>query len=109
MDPALIHRVLDNLLMNALEAMPNGGTLTLALGVKGDDIVISVADTGEGIPIEVQEKIFVPLFTTKSGGFGLGLPFCKHAVAAHGGVVAFTSEVGKGTTFTATIPRIHSK
>lgn len=102
-DPHLVRRVLDNLIRNAVEAMPNGGKLTASAYRAGDCINISVADTGVGISDEVAEKLFEFFYTTKSNGTGLGLPFSKRAVEAHGGALTYASTPESGTVFTATL------
>jgi signal transduction histidine kinase len=104
-DPDIMHRVIDNLVKNAVEAMPHGGTLTIEAKKDDTDTKISVSDTGVGIPEEVRSHIFAPLYTTKAGGMGLGLTYCKRAVEAHGGTLSFQTETGKGTTFTINLPQ----
>jgi len=99
-NPVLLRRVLVNLILNAVQAMPNGGRLTLAVGKAQNSASISVQDTGTGIPAEDLEKIFNPFFTTKAQGQGLGLAVCERLVEAQGGEITVTSEVGKGSTFT---------
>ncbi|RLI46002.1 hypothetical protein DRO64_01645, partial [Candidatus Bathyarchaeota archaeon] len=103
-DPVLIKRVLTNLIMNAIQAMENGGLLRISAVKKDDYAYISVQDTGVGIPEENRSKIFQPLFTTKAKGQGLGLAVCKRIVNALQGSITFHSEVGKGTTFTIKLP-----
>jgi PAS domain S-box-containing protein len=103
-DPGLMRRVLENLLSNAAEAMPSGGMIKVDARREGGDVVLSVSDTGVGISEEVGDKVFSPLYTTKPRGVGLGLPFCKRAVEAHGGSIGFNSDPGQGTTFTVKIP-----
>ena len=98
--PVLLKRVLVNLVTNAVQAMPNGGRLTITSRTTQDTAVISVRDTGTGIPAENLPKIFNPFFTTKAQGQGLGLAVCKRLVEAQGGKIAVASEVGKGSTFT---------
>jgi len=102
-DPDLMRRILDNLISNAVEAMPDGGSLRLDVKM-GEETVIEVTDTGVGIPAEKQSHIWEPFFTTKSKGFGLGLAFCKRAVEAQGGSITYESKVGEGTTFTIRLP-----
>ena len=104
-DPQLLKRVLINLVTNSVQAMPQGGDLTIkaqtdALG----QVMITVEDTGVGIPEEVKPKIFTPLFTTKSKGQGFGLAVCKRVLEAQGGSISFESEVGKGAKFKVTLP-----
>lgn len=103
-DPTMMKRILANLITNALQAMPNGGKLTIAAFKKQDEIHLSVQDTGQGIPYENRAKIFQPLFSTKAKGQGFGLAVVKRLVEAHNGTIVFDSEVGKGTTFAMTIP-----
>jgi PAS domain S-box-containing protein len=104
LDPTLFRRVLTNLILNAVQAMPNGGKLTID-GSNGDgSITLAVQDTGVGIAPENLEKIFNPFFTTKAQGQGLGLPVCKRLVEAQDGTINVTSQVGKGSTFTFKIP-----
>lgn len=103
-DRYLMHRAFSNLILNAVQAMPNGGTLTISGSVSDHAVVITVRDTGEGIPTEVEGKLFSPLVTGKAKGTGLGLTVVKRIVDAHGGTIAFKSEKGKGTTFTVTLP-----
>ena len=104
-DRYLIKRVLINLITNAVQAMPDGGTISVKATQKNGVALISVEDTGLGIPDENRNKIFKPLFTTKSKGQGFGLSVCKRLVEAHnGGSITFESEVGKGSKFTIKIP-----
>jgi len=103
-DPAQMRRVYVNLITNAVQAMPEGGKLTITSRRKGDYIEVGVQDTGVGIPKQNMKKIFTPLFTTKAKGVGLGLPICKNLVEAHGGSIEVESEVGKGATFTIRLP-----
>ena len=104
-DPQLIKRVLINLITNAVQAMPNGGELTLRAETSNQGKVqITVKDTGTGIPDEIKSKIFTPLFTTKSKGQGFGLAVCKRVIEAQGGTISFESEVGKGTKFIIELP-----
>lgn len=104
-DPLQMGQVLTNFVTNALQAMPNGGSLRLATRlVSGDEIEISVSDTGEGISPENRKKLFQPLFTTKPKGIGLGLVVCKNLAEANGGRIEVESEPGKGTTFAVLFP-----
>jgi len=97
-------RVLTNLVTNALEAMPEGGRLVVSSHLEGDGLVITVSDTGKGIPDEQQEKLFTPFFTTKTTGVGLGLAYVKDTVEAHGGTVEYTATPGGGAIFMIRIP-----
>ncbi len=102
-DPTLIRRVITNLINNAVQAMPDGGALEIEASKTQNQAVISVSDTGQGIPDEVKPRIFTPLMTTKAKGQGLGLAVVKRIVEALGGEVVFESELGKGTKFTVTL------
>jgi PAS domain S-box-containing protein len=103
-DPEIIRRVLANLVTNALQAMPEGGKLTIGTTKEADDTVITVQDTGVGIPQEVRAKLFTPLFTTKSKGQGFGLAVVKRMIEAMNGTITFESEIGKGTKFILRLP-----
>jgi len=96
--------VFECLFENASDAMPEGGKLTITSKESDGDLEATFTDIGVGMPKEVMEKIWIPLFTTKAKGMGLGLPICKRIVEAHGGNISVESTVGKGTTFTVTIP-----
>ncbi|MDP2900388.1 MAG: PAS domain S-box protein [Candidatus Bathyarchaeota archaeon] len=104
LDPDLMVRVLNNLLENALEAMPSGGGLNVRVEVEKEVVLIRIIDTGVGIPDEAKEKIFSPLYSTKPGGMGLGLEYARRAVETLGGRIGFDSKVGEGTTFTIELP-----
>ena len=104
-DGAILMRVLSNLVINAVQAMPEGGKLTLRAFEKGDKVWISVKDTGVGIPAGARGKIFTPLFTTKSKGQGLGLAVVKRLVEELKGTVSYVSQEGTGTEFTVELPR----
>ena len=103
-DPTLLRRVLDNLITNAMEAMPEGGKIKIVAKIDGGMVNIGVSDTGIGIPPEVADKLFTPLYTTKVKGVGLGLSFCKRAIEAQGGRLTYVSSVGTGSTFTIELP-----
>ncbi len=103
-DPTQIRRVIDNLIRNAVEAMPDGGKLTVSSEVQGEDVDLRVSDTGVGISEDELGNLFKPFHTTKSKGMGLGLVYCKRAVEAHGGSIVVESKLGKGTTFTVRLP-----
>jgi PAS domain S-box-containing protein len=99
-------RVLLNLVQNALDAMPQGGTLTLRGWQTASHVHLDICDTGAGIPAEQLAQIFEPLYTTKPAGTGLGLYMAREIVAAHDGEIRVTSQVGSGTTFTVTLPLV---
>ena len=99
-DPYLMHRVLTNLILNAVQAMPSGGTVTVSAFTDDSSVAISVRDTGTGISDDIKDKLFKPLFTGKAKGTGLGLAVVKRIVEAHAGQITVESEVGKGSTFT---------
>ncbi|MCX6649938.1 MAG: ATP-binding protein [Candidatus Bathyarchaeota archaeon] len=98
-DSLKIRRVIDNLLRNALEAMPNGGKLVIETKSDDDKFAITIMDTGVGIPEDRLPHLFKPFYTTKSKGLGLGLVYCKTAVEVHGGTIEVESKIGKGTVF----------
>jgi PAS domain S-box-containing protein len=99
-----VERIFVNLIENALDAMPNGGTLTISGKEVNGQLQLSFCDTGVGIPDDVLPKIFSPLFTTKAQGMGFGLAICKRIVEAHGGTITVQTKKGQGTTFTVTLP-----
>jgi PAS domain S-box-containing protein len=103
-DRALLKQAVLNLVLNAAEAMPNGGQLRLVLSRRGEMAEISVGDTGKGIPPENRQKIFQLFFTTRPGGSGIGLASTFRIVQLHNGSIDFTSEVGRGTTFRIELP-----
>jgi GAF domain-containing protein/ActR/RegA family two-component response regulator len=104
-DPAELREVMTNLILNAVDAMPHGGTLTLATAQRGESIELRVSDTGVGIPEAVRGKIFDPFFTTKGPkGTGLGLSMTYGILSRHGATVAVESEEGQGTTFIMLFP-----
>jgi len=104
-EPHLMHRVFSNLFLNALQAMPDGGTLTITASSEDGAVAIAVSDTGVGIPEEMTDKLFSPLMTGKAKGTGLGLAVVKRIVNAHGGTIKFESKEGHGTTFIVTLPQ----
>jgi signal transduction histidine kinase len=106
-DPNLITQVLLNVVMNALQAMPDGGALDIATISTGRTVEIRVSDTGAGIAMEDREKLFDPFFTTKKGGTGLGLSVCYGIVQRHGGEIEVESDVGHGTVVMIRLPEGH--
>ncbi len=103
-DEDLIKQSILNLILNAEQAIPNGGEITLATRAEGDMIALDVIDTGIGISPDNLETIFRPFHSTKPGGTGLGLPTTKKIIQAHGGSISVQSEVGHGTKFTLLLP-----
>jgi signal transduction histidine kinase len=103
-DPTLLRRVFTNLILNAIQAMPDEGQLRIGAFETGEDAFINVQDTGVGIPKENLPKLFQPLFTTKAKGQGFGLAVCKKILELHGAEITVKSEVGKGSTFTIKVP-----
>ena len=103
-DESKLIRVLTNLIGNAIDAMPEGGKLSVSSLNLKDEVSISVTDTGVGVPQDHVEEIWRPLYTSKAKGIGLGLSICKRIVEAHGGSISVESIVGKGTTFTLKLP-----
>jgi signal transduction histidine kinase len=108
-DPELLHRALSNLVLNAMDAMPQGGILTLSARQHDDMVEIRVADTGEGITPEECERLFTPYYTTKEHGTGLGLAIVQSVVADHNGTIAVESLRGAGVTFVINLPRSQEK
>jgi two-component system, NtrC family, nitrogen regulation sensor histidine kinase NtrY len=103
-DPELLRRALQNLVLNAVDAMPSGGTLTLRTEATAHSVQVSVSDTGSGLTPEECERLFTPYYTTKQHGTGLGLAIVQSIVSDHGGNIAVQSESGRGATFTVTLP-----
>ncbi len=103
-DRALLKQAVLNLVLNAVDAMPNGGQLRLMLSRRGEMAEITVGDTGRGIPLENRQKIFQLFFTTRPGGSGIGLASTFRIVQLHNGSIDFTTEVGRGTTFRIELP-----
>jgi len=103
-DPNKINRVLDNLMINAIDAMPNGGKATVKIQRKNEVIQIQVIDNGIGVRDEDKRNLLKAFNTTKSKGMGLGLVYCKQAIEAHHGTISIDSNLGKGTTVTISLP-----
>ena len=103
-DADYLRRIISNLGNNGVQAMPNGGKLTIDVKKINDSIQITVEDTGGGMSDEVKDKIFTPLFTTKSKGQGFGLAVVKKFVEQLGGIITFESQLGKGTKFIIELP-----
>lgn len=103
-NPDRLVQVLLNLFKNALQAMPDGGTLRIAAGIAGQSVIVTVADSGAGIGPEEMARVFEPFFTTKARGTGLGLALCKKIIDEHNGTISLTSRVGHGTSVSITLP-----
>jgi len=103
-DPDLLHRAVSNLVLNAMDAMPQGGILTLRTRQNLDRQYIEVSDTGVGLTREECERLFTPYYTSKQHGTGLGLAIVQSVVSDHGGTISVQSEPGKGTTFLIELP-----
>jgi two-component system NtrC family sensor kinase len=104
LDEGQMRQVFLNLINNGLQAMPEGGTLRLRTIRTGGEAVVSISDTGVGIPLEQQERVFDPFFSTKPEGTGLGLPVSLEIVHAHGGCITVDSQPGGGSTFSVRLP-----
>jgi signal transduction histidine kinase len=103
-DPRLIKQAVLNLMLNALQAMPDGGELILSASKHDGAALIDIIDTGKGIPREAIDKIFQAYYTSKKGGTGLGLAMTQRIVKEHGGQLTVKSEVGKGSDFQLRLP-----
>jgi len=103
-DPDLLHRALQNLVLNAIDAMPQGGDLTIRAQALGNRVEISVSDTGSGLTQEECGRLFTPYYTTKQHGTGLGLAIVQSVVSDHGGKISVESTKEKGTTFRIELP-----
>ena len=104
LDEDQLNRALMNVLKNSIEAMPDGGRLIVSTKLKGDMAVINISDSGAGIDRSEWDKIFLPFYSTKKNGTGLGLPLADQIIREHGGSISLTSAPGKGTTFTISLP-----
>ncbi|HMD17752.1 MAG TPA: ATP-binding protein [Terriglobales bacterium] len=104
-DPDLLHRGLQNLVLNAIDAMPQGGVLAIRTETMGDWVELSVSDTGSGLTQEECGRLFTPYYTTKQHGTGLGLAIVQSVVSDHGGKISVESTKEKGTTFRIDLPR----
>jgi signal transduction histidine kinase len=104
LDRELFRQALLNLMLNAEQAMPKGGELTIQASREGEEVSLSLIDTGKGMSPDVLSKIFKPFYSTKPGGTGLGLPTTRKIIRAHGGSLEVQSEVRRGTKFTIRLP-----
>jgi signal transduction histidine kinase len=98
LDQTSLRGALMNLMLNAIEAMPDGGTLSIVLHQSEESLRLEIADTGRGIGEAEAKKIFEPFYTTKEQGLGLGMPYAKKIIDQHGGTISVSSQPGKGTT-----------
>jgi two-component system nitrogen regulation sensor histidine kinase NtrY len=103
-DPELLHRAFSNLALNAMDAMPLGGTLTLRTRPSGDRVAVEIADTGSGLTAEECERLFTPYYTSKAHGTGLGLAIVQSIISDHGGRISVHSQPGRGATFMIELP-----
>ncbi|HEV7765904.1 MAG TPA: ATP-binding protein [Thermoanaerobaculia bacterium] len=103
-DAPQMQQVLSNLIVNARQAMPEGGKITIGVEPDAETAALSITDDGTGMPLEIVERIFEPLFTTKRSGTGLGLAVAQQIVARHNGTIRVLSKEGKGTTFQILLP-----
>ncbi|MDE3136133.1 MAG: HAMP domain-containing protein [Acidobacteriota bacterium] len=103
-DPTLLRRAVENLVLNALDAMPEGGTLTLSTARRDGAAELVVSDTGKGLTPEERDRLFTPYYTTKQHGTGLGLAIVQSVVSDHGGKISVESVPDRGTTFRIVIP-----
>jgi two-component system, NtrC family, nitrogen regulation sensor histidine kinase NtrY len=104
-DPELLHRAISNLVLNAMDAMPQGGTLKMRTRQQDDHAYIEISDTGTGLTSEECERLFTPYYTSKEHGTGLGLAIVQSVVSDHGGRISVQSQAGRGTTFVIELPR----
>jgi signal transduction histidine kinase len=104
-DPELLHRALSNLVLNAKDAMPDGGRVSLSARNRDGKVELRVADTGQGLTPEECERLFTPYYTTKLHGTGLGLAIVQSVIADHAGTITVESREGQGATFVITLPR----
>jgi signal transduction histidine kinase len=104
LDEASIRGALMNLILNAIEATPEGGALSIASSRTDHSLRLDITDTGPGIGEEEAKKIFEPFYTTKVGGLGLGMPYAKRIIEQHGGTLSFNSRPGEGTTISVVLP-----
>ena len=102
----MFKQALLNLLLNAQQAMPNGGQITLLAHTEPEGVLFELIDTGRGMSPEVLAKAFRPFYSTRSGGSGLGLPTTRKIIEAHGGTIDVQSELGHGTKFTIRLPAL---
>ena len=107
LDSEIFKQALLNLLLNAKQAMPSGGEITIQATSNSNELILSIIDTGKGISKDSLEKIFKPFYSTRQGGTGLGLPTTRKIIEGHGGRMELQSELGKGTKFSIHLPLKH--
>jgi two-component system nitrogen regulation sensor histidine kinase NtrY len=107
-DPVLLRRALENLVLNSLDAMPAGGTLTVRTSQRTGSVHMEISDTGTGLTPEECDRLFTPYYTSKRHGTGLGLAIVQSVVSDHGGKIAVESAPGAGATFSIDLPIVHS-
>jgi len=105
-DRRSFHRAVLNLVINAQQAMPNGGQLVVRTRAAANAVAIDLIDNGSGMDDKTKERLFDPFFSSKRGGTGLGLPTTRKIIEAHGGLIAMQSEIGHGTQFTILLPTL---
>jgi len=103
-DESSMRGALMNLILNAIEAMPNGGSLSVTIGRSDNELRLEIKDSGRGIGEEEAKKIFEPFYTTKTQGLGLGMPYAKKVIEQHAGTISFNSKLGEGTTVAISMP-----
>lgn len=107
-DESSMRGALMNIILNAIEAMPMGGTLSITIDSSDEAVRLKIADSGRGIGEEEAKKIFEPFYTTKTQGLGLGMPYAKKIIEQHGGTISLSSTVGEGTTISISLPAAQS-
>jgi len=108
-DPELLRRALENLVLNAIDAMPDGGTLRMTTSASGQDVAIEISDSGAGFNEEEASRLFTPYYTTKQHGTGLGLAIVQSVISDHGARISVSSRSGEGTTFRMEFQRTPAK
>jgi signal transduction histidine kinase len=103
-DDSSMRGALMNIVLNAIEAMPQGGTLSITIDRTSDSLRLEIADTGRGIGEEDAKKIFEPFYTTKAQGLGLGMPYARKIIEQHGGTISLAGRLGEGTTISIVLP-----
>jgi two-component system sensor histidine kinase HydH len=103
-DESSMRGALMNLVLNAIEAMQHGGTLSISIDQTDEILRLEIADTGPGISDEEAKNIFEPFYTTKAQGLGLGMPYAGKIIEQHGGTISLKSRIGEGTTIGISLP-----